>query len=276
MADILKRPMFRKGGSASDGVGITSGLTSRQNYEVGGAGIVPVIEEQYQEMRPKRSENIGNFIMALGATAPDDPTKLQTFGQVFSKAGAATSAMREAKEAEARKFKAGATQEVIKAMTDPEKDQLIRRAKMWAQTQRAAGKDMTDEQAIAIWLNAAISQGSPYLKGQSPQDRILNMAKDYGNPDGEFGFSPAGAQQVSKIIVAYQDGTLPPGIQEKFKGPIDQEGALITTEQEGIFEFRDMKQLDEIYYTPNKIYVNPDDGQLYEYIGEGQFQKVNQ
>ena len=80
MADILKRPMFRKGGSASDGVGITSGLTSRQNYEVGGGAVIPVIEEQYQEMRPKRSENIGNFIMALGATAPDDPTKLQTFG----------------------------------------------------------------------------------------------------------------------------------------------------------------------------------------------------
>jgi hypothetical protein len=275
MADILKRPMFRKGGSASDGVGITSGLTSRQNYEVGGGAVIPVIEEQYQQMRPKRSENVGNFLMALGATAPDDPTKLQTFGQVLSKAGTATSAMREAKEAEARKFKAGATQEVIKAMTDPEKDQLIRRAKMWAQTQRAAGKDMTDEQAIAIWLNAAISQGSPYLKGQSPQDRILNMAKDYSNPDGEFGFSPAGAQKVSEIIVAYQDRNLPPGIQEKFKGPIDQEGALIATEDGG-YEFRDMKQLDEIYYTPNKIYVNPDDGQLYEYIGEGQFQKVNQ
>ena len=27
--------MFRKGGSASDGVGITSGLSSRQNYQVG-------------------------------------------------------------------------------------------------------------------------------------------------------------------------------------------------------------------------------------------------
>ena len=250
--------------------------TSRQNYEVGGGAVIPVIEERYQEMRPKRSENIGNFLMALGATAPDDPTKLQTFGQVLSKAGTAASAMRQAKEAEATKFKTAATEKLIENLSQPERDQLIRRAKMWAQTQRAAGKDMTDEQAIAIWLNAAISQGSPYLKGQSPQDRILNMAKDYSNPDGEFGFSPAGAQKVSEIIVAYQDRNLPPGIQEKFKGPIDQEGLLITTEQEGIFEFRDMKKTEDIYYTPNKIYVNPDDGQLYEYIGEGQFQKVNQ
>ena len=35
MANILKRPMFRRGGSAAYGVGITSGLDSRQNYQVG-------------------------------------------------------------------------------------------------------------------------------------------------------------------------------------------------------------------------------------------------
>jgi hypothetical protein len=36
MSITLKRPMFRKGGSASGGVGITSGLQSRKNYQVGG------------------------------------------------------------------------------------------------------------------------------------------------------------------------------------------------------------------------------------------------
>jgi hypothetical protein len=35
MANILKRPMFRRGGSAAHDVGITSGLGSRQNYQVG-------------------------------------------------------------------------------------------------------------------------------------------------------------------------------------------------------------------------------------------------
>jgi len=274
MPNILKRPMFRKGGSAAEGTGITTGLTNRQNYSEAGA-VLPTIQERYEELKPSPETTVSDFITALGATAPQDPTKLQTFGQVLSQAGTTASGLRRQREETAEKFKSEAINEVIKNLTKGESDQLIRRAKMWAQTQRAAGKDMTDEQAIAIWLNAAISQGSPYLKGQSPQDRILNMAKDYSNPDGEFGFSPAGAQQVSKIIVAYQDGNLPPGIQEKFKGPIDQEGALIATEDGG-YEFRDMKQLDEIYYTPNKIYVNPDDGQLYEYIGEGQFQKVNQ
>jgi len=35
MANILKRPMFRRGGSAAYNVGITSGLEPRQNYQVG-------------------------------------------------------------------------------------------------------------------------------------------------------------------------------------------------------------------------------------------------
>jgi len=323
MPNILKRPMFRKGGSTADGVGITSGLSTRQNYSeagvaknleydikkgysiedlqnaglfrTGGKETTPqtttsntqtsydplsdpsfdLIRNRYQELLPTRETSLQDLVTALGATAPEDATKLQTIGQVLSKAGTTAAGLRQQREATAEGFKSAALTEVLKNMNAEDKDQLIRRAKLWAQSQRDAGKDMTDEQGIAIWLNAAISQGSPYLKGQSPQDRILDMAKDYADPDGEFGFSRAGAQQVSKIIVAYQDETLPPGIQERFKGPIDQEGALIATEDGG-YEFRDIKQLDEIYYTPNRIYVNPDDGLLYEYIGEGQFQKVNQ
>ena len=37
MSITLKRPMFRKGGSAANGIGITSGLQSRKNYQVGGS-----------------------------------------------------------------------------------------------------------------------------------------------------------------------------------------------------------------------------------------------
>ena len=39
MANILKRPMFRRGGSAAYGVGITSGLEPRKKYQVGGMSL---------------------------------------------------------------------------------------------------------------------------------------------------------------------------------------------------------------------------------------------
>ena len=271
MADILKRPMFRKGGSASDGVGITSGLTSRQNYEVGGGAVIPVIEEQYQQMRPKRSENVGNFLMALGATAPDDPTKLQTFGQVLSKAGTATSAMRESKEAEARKFKAGATQKLIENLSQPERDQLIRRAKEYARL-----NNIPEDEAINMFLKQAYGKsGDGYLKYYSPQVRIERLIEKYTDDD-DLDFSEGGAKRVAQVVIAARDGNLPENIQPKFQGPIDQEGALVPSDQEGIVEFRDRDNVDEFYYIRNKIYVNPDDGQLYEYIGDGQFEKVNQ
>ena len=36
MPNILKRPMFRRGGSVAEGTGITSGLSERRNYSTGG------------------------------------------------------------------------------------------------------------------------------------------------------------------------------------------------------------------------------------------------
>ena len=39
MANILKRPMFRRGGSAAYDVGITSGLEPRKKYQVGGMSL---------------------------------------------------------------------------------------------------------------------------------------------------------------------------------------------------------------------------------------------
>ena len=130
MPNILKRPMFRKGGSTSDGVGITSGL--RKNYAEGtpknleydekkgysikdleDAGLVrtggkqtspqttmntagnaqtsyntlsdpsfDLIRNRYEELKPTRQTNIQDLITALGATAPEDATKLQTIGPV--------------------------------------------------------------------------------------------------------------------------------------------------------------------------------------------------
>ena len=155
MPNILKRPMFRKGGSTSDGVGITSGL--RKNYADGtpkrleydeekgysikdleDAGLVrtggkqttpqttmntagnaqtsyntlsdpsfDLIRNRYQELKPTRKTNLQDLITAFGATAPEDATKLQTIGQVLSKAGTTATGLRQQREATAEAFKSG-------------------------------------------------------------------------------------------------------------------------------------------------------------------------
>ena len=58
MPNILKRPMFRRGGSAAEGTGITSGL--RQNYAEAGSAF-PLIEARYKQMLPTQRDSIGNW-----------------------------------------------------------------------------------------------------------------------------------------------------------------------------------------------------------------------
>ena len=60
MSITLKRPMFRKGGSAAEGIGITSGL--RKKYQVGGFSL----EGYPYDMEVEEDKNLG---MNLSATA---------------------------------------------------------------------------------------------------------------------------------------------------------------------------------------------------------------
>ena len=60
MANILKRPMFRRGGSVAEGTGITSGLTPKRGFvnESGGyAGDAPENTDDYSD------ENFYNELM---------------------------------------------------------------------------------------------------------------------------------------------------------------------------------------------------------------------
>ena len=83
--------MFRKGDSTSEGTGITSELTPRQNYQEQGKvqkkePYEILIENQYQKMLPSQGDSIRNYITGFGASASADPTQLQTWGNAFGKA----------------------------------------------------------------------------------------------------------------------------------------------------------------------------------------------
>ena len=116
MPNILKRPMFRRGGSASYGVGITSGL-ERKKYEYGtnpyeGTSLdmdvsenvtlntpanrdmsqIPVMEAYadviQKRMMPTDKEKVLDYLTAFGATGAKSPTSLRTFGSALGEAAA--------------------------------------------------------------------------------------------------------------------------------------------------------------------------------------------
>ena len=318
MPNILKRPMFRKGGSTSDGVGITSGL--RKNYADGtpknleydeekgysikdleDAGLVrtggkqttpqttmntagnaqtsyntlsdpsfDLIRSRYEELKPTRQTNIQDLITALGATAPEDATKLQTIGQVLSKAGTTATGLRQQREATAEAFKSGALTEVLKNMTAPEKDQLIRRAKTYARL-----NNIPEDQAINMFLSKLLQTGgSDYLKDYSPEVR----ARQIGENLAEDGFTSPGSFQeqitAGNIWQLWENKQLPQQAQETLSAttyPND----LVVDPESGTAEFNpDKKGINQSRYVPNKSYVNPSDGGIYLYEGDGQFKKI--
>ena len=318
MPNILKRPMFRKGGSTSDGVGITSGL--RKNYAEGtpknleydeekgysikdleDAGLVrtggkqtspqttmntagnaqtsyntlsdpsfDLIRNRYEELKPTRQTNIQDLITALGATAPEDATKLQTIGQVLSKAGTTATGLRQQREATAEGFKSTALNEVLKNMTAPEKDQLIRRAKQYARL-----NNIPEDQAINMFLSKLLQTGgSDYLKDYSPEVR----ARQIGEKLAEDGFTSSGSFQeqitAGNIWQLWESKQLPQQAQETLSAttyPND----LVVDPESGTAEFNpDKKGINQSRYVPNKSYVNPSDGGIYLYEGNGQFKKI--
>jgi len=318
MPNILKRPMFRKGGSTSDGVGITSGL--RKNYADGtpknleydeekgysikdleDAGLVrtggkqtspqttmntagnaqtsyntlsdpsfDLIRSRYEELKPTRKTNLQDLITAFGATAPEDATKLQTIGQVLSKAGTTATGLRQQREATAEGFKSTALNEVLKNMTAPEKDQLIRRAKTYARL-----NNIPEDQAINMFLSKLLQTGgSDYLKDYSPEVR----ARQIGENLAEDGFTSPGSFQeqitAGNIWQLWENKQLPQQAQETLSAttyPND----LVVDPESGTAEFNpDKKGINQSRYVPNKSYVNPSDGGIYLYEGNGQFKKI--
>tara|TARA_R100000908_G_C3755674_1_gene150192 strand:+ start:3472 stop:4434 length:963 start_codon:yes stop_codon:yes gene_type:complete len=318
MPNILKRPMFRKGGSTSDGVGITSGL--RKNYAEGtpkrleydeekgysikdleDAGLVrtggkkptettismpepsspsttfsdpsfDLIRSRYEELAPSRETNLQDLITALGATAPEDATKLQTIGQFLSKAGTTATGLRQQREATAEAFKSGALSEVLKNMNAQEKDQLIRRAKEFARI-----NNIPEDQAINMFLSKMLqsdSGGSEFLKDYSPGVR----ARQIGEKLAEDGFTSPGSFQeqitAGNIWQLWENKKLPQQVQETLSAttyPND----LVVDYESGTAEFNpDKKGINQSRYVPNKSYVNPSDGGVYLYEGDGQFKKI--
>jgi len=92
MANILKRPMFRRGGSAAYGAGITSGLEPRQNYQVG--RLVTDEGESYEDypydteidMQENVSYNIPSgdgIVSAMRGMSADEKTSGMTSNQTM-------------------------------------------------------------------------------------------------------------------------------------------------------------------------------------------------
>jgi hypothetical protein len=299
MPNIFKRPMFRKGGSSSYGTGITSGLEPRQKFSDGPPeeGVQSIsrtsnmnplayeelIKRQYEQMLPSNKQAIRNFVTGFGASAPSDPLQLQTWGSALSKAGTVGSGLNREQIAKAEDFRTKAGIEAVKNLTKANEAKVtaaITNAKEYARVnyqnypgatvQEKMQKAYKDKFAQLLSKERAVT---------SEVELIRQKVKEITNPNLPAAQQvKSGARKAAEIAVRIEEGDIK--VKGGYAGFIrissygqsdivpqgDGSTAVINKDKQGL--------INNIPYIPNKNYIDPGTGSVYQYQGQGTFKRV--
>ena len=280
MPNILKRPMFRKGGSTAYGTGITANLEPRTNYEGGGGtGYEDIINRQYQSMLPSQGDLVSNLITGFGASAPQDPMQLQTWGTAFSSAGRTAAALRAKQEAPAIEYRKQAGVQAIKNLTKKDEAKItaaMTNAREFARVNYQNYPGSTPEEKMQ---NAYKSKFSELL---SKERAVTSEAELIRQKENEFRTSEKvkmNPRKAAETAVKINEGKIKiPGgytgvisVTSQGLSDIIPQGdgttAVLNTKKSGI-------NINNVSYQPNQNYIDPLSGAVYQYQGKGTFKRV--
>ena len=272
--------MFRKGGSTSYGTGITANLEPRTNYEGGGGtGYEDIINRQYQSMLPSQGDLVSNFITGFGASAPQDPMQLQTWGSAFGSAGRTAAALRAKQEAPAMEYKKQAGIQAIKNLTKQDEAKItaaMTNAKEFARVNYQNFPGSTPEEKMQ---NAYKSKFSELLSKERAVTSEVELIREKEN---EFRTSEQvrmNPRKAAETAVKINEGKIKiPGgytgvisVTSKGLSDIIPQGdgttAVLNTKKPGI-------NINNVSYQPNQNYIDPQTGAVYQYQGKGTFKRV--
>jgi hypothetical protein len=297
MPNIFKRPMFRKGGSNSYGTGITSGLEPRQKFEEGateeGVQSIPrtsnmnpiayeeLIKRQYEQMLPSNEQAIRNFVTGFGASGANDPLQLQTWGSALNKAGATAAGLNREQIAKAEDFRTRAGIEAVKNLTKANEAKVtaaITNAKEYARVnyQNYPGNTMQEKMQKA-YRDKFAQLLSKERAVTSEIELIRQKEKEITNPNAPQQVK-SGARKAAETAVRIDEGDIK--VKGGYSGFIsissrglsdilpqgDGTTAVINKDKPGL--------VNNIPYVPNKNYIDPDTGSVYQYQGQGTFKRV--
>ena len=297
MPNIFKRPMFRKGGSNSYGTGITSGLEPRQKFEEGaseeGVQSIPrtsnmnplayeeLIKRQYEQMLPSNQQAIRNLITGFGASAPADPMQLQTWGSALSKAGTVGSGLNREQIAKAEDFRTKAGIEAVKNLTKANEAKVtaaITNAKEYARVNYEKYPGATVQEKMQKAYKDKFAQLLSKERAVTSEIELIRQKeKEITNPNAPQQVK-SGARKAAETAVRIDEGDIKvPGGYSGFikvssygQSDIVPQGdgttAIINKDKPGL--------TSNIPYVPNKNYIDPDTGSVYQYQGQGTFKRV--
>ena len=243
MDRLYKRPMFRKGGSA--GEGITSGL-QRPGYNVGNR--VTEVMDEMRTVMPQRApkRNFNDFLINFGLDLASRPSAGPGFG------GLLTTAAQSAKDPFAQFQQARAGQAAFD-------DKLALGAYDVVKGEQAAAKDFEQKKDL-IRLEAELN---PKLKKiyreEIPEVRINEYADSL--EENDFDFIKNNSREIASDIVTYN--------VFKEKNP---DSGPAKKDFRGILPYEyDKKGKPVPNYetiTVGQVFYNPEDGLFYERIAE--------
>lgn len=306
MANVFKRPMFRRGGSVADGVGITSGLnepraryadsdedgvtadditttstddtlTAKEQANLTPELIKAYYEMVYNKMAPSREERMSDFLTSFGASA-GDPTELQTFGSAAGKASKTFQALQQAKESQANKYAAQAAITGLKGLSKESSLAIQKKAKE-AAAQGMFGDPKDPEsykKAYAAFARKELGMDtSPFLKSKSPQDELkeeIRRIKDSSDKSGSKITESEAKTQAMYNLKIQKDPEFDKLVrEERVKEGLPKSSLVYNPNEESyVFKPDSPEQLKK-KHNANDIVFDKSTRKFYTYDGKGKY-----
>ena len=271
MNRILRRPMFRTGGSAE---GITSGLTPRQGYDNG--NMVEQLQSQKSIIdalaprQPRRDTSRQDFLVQFGLDLASRPPQ----GNILSTAAASAkdpfAKFQQAKQIEDA-FKAKETTEdralvadLIKGMDDDKLSALMKDVKAGVES----GLFASEAEGIKLLLQKKI-YGVMDMPGEAENARIRELEVMISR-DMEV---PAGAiKSVAEHIYKIETGAYPEDIQKDLNRTKTyiKPNHIVGVRKDDDGEIIEILIDANLFrtYTRGQIYFDPQTGKLFKNVGK--------
>ena len=256
MNRVLRRPMFRIGGSAE---GLTSGLAPRQNYSM--AGDVKKVTQQrdlINALAPRKDTGMRDFLINFGLDLASRPPQ----GSIFSTAAA--SAKGPFQQYQAKKFQEEQSDrdlvtQLVKGLSDEE----LSRAKKLANDMIAAGmtneagEKMTYQEALATAAGSIVYGVMP-APGEKRAETVAARAADIQARDDDIAIDSA--MEIAEKAQRIFDGK----VEGVTKEDIDTDQLFI---EDDTFAYLDGPDPDTGIYTV-KVDASPGDQSDFEEMYE--------
>jgi len=276
----LHRPMFRKGGSA--GEGITSGLAPRQRYEDGKLAKVKqelrILNELAPAPEPRRGTALNDFLINFGLNMVGNaPT-----GNIFQTA--ATQAKEPFGRFQQQKMYEGAASDkaasehrstvasLLKGISDDDKNKMWEEAGFWFEkgaTNPATQQPFkSQEEAFNSLIQKSLMSKESFKTDEAMFNETVDTLFNKNLQDQNFKGNNLGARTLAEHEAKVIHGHYPKELEKQFDTQTTYiDSIYVDTDAAGNMKLNNIGQ--NVGYRPNKIYFNISDKSFYKLGADG-------